>query len=230
MLQNHRETEYQISIEQIAAGLAHEVKNPLSLVRANIDLLEVSETNDDNRRQYVMMKQELNKINDLMLDFISLTKPQRIMSMTPMHGLAKETVDSYIKTFKDISFTFRAGARAEENPCFVRGDATKLSRAMHNLIKNAAEAVQSPGGSIDIFIDRDEEYITVEITDNGPGMPEEKISRLDEPYFTTKSGGSGLGLYLSVQTAREHDGELTVRNMNPGCRVSLKIPVYEQKA
>ena len=211
--------DYEMSIEQIAASLAHEVKNPISLVRANLDLLELNDTLHEFTRNYVMMRRELDKINELIIDFISFAQPyKKIDEAVNLQDMISELVGDMSVALKDVSFRVEMAGK----DFVISGDRTKIENVFNNILKNAVEAIDYDG---DVTVDMRNEngYVIISITDSGCGV--EDIEQIMEAFYTTKENGSGLGLFISHKTIANHKGELLIENgAEKGCIVTVKLP------
>lgn len=216
--------DYERSIEQIAAGLAHEVKNPLSLVRANIDLLELTDSEDLHKNNYMIMRREIEKINDLLLDFIQFAKPiENNLEVMDIIPVISELLDTVRLTYsKKIQFSLDCEGLGEG--LLVFGDTSKIRRVLLNIIKNAVEAVDE-NGMIKLYVKRNGKYVEIICKDNGKGFDSEQLKKMSEPFFTTKQGGSGLGLFISKAIIDEHKGIFNISGESgKGCTVTIKIP------
>lgn len=107
----------------------------------------------------------------------------------------------------------------------VLADRAALGKLWQNLLTNAAEAVGSAGGEVEVAADRDGGRVRVLVTDHGPGMSGDVMSRAFEPYFTTKSGRLGLGLTLSRQVVEQLGGEIRLDSDGGGTRVEVWLPL-----
>jgi signal transduction histidine kinase len=114
----------------------------------------------------------------------------------------------------------------EKDIPIIKIDKRYIKQALLNLIKNSIEAMSDSGGRLTISTESNEQEITVSIHDNGPGIPESDITRIFEPYFTTKIRGSGLGLTLVFKIVREHSGEIAVKSkVGEGTCFTIKLPL-----
>jgi len=228
-------------LEQIAAELAHEVKNPLSLVSAGVDLLELNDTHEENAKNYSLMRREIGKINDLLLDFIQFAKPQENnFNEVSLLTMICELID-LLKTAhnKKIEFEIVCRPRSLRKELFnaaenftIFADSGKIKRVFQNLLKNAVEAVTNKRfdngehGKIKVIFLKTRKHIIIKIIDNGIGLDKEQAAMLCRPFFTTKTGGSGLGLYLSKNIISDHGGTLYISGeRGKGCKSEVIFPV-----
>jgi two-component system sporulation sensor kinase B len=200
------------------------VKNPLSLVRANIDLLELTDSRDQHKKNYRIMRREIERINDLMLDFIQFAKP--VSSETARFGIIpviSELLDT-VKATYDQNITFILNCAAVDMDLAIPGDINKIRRVLLNIIKNSVEAV-GQGGLIEITVKSANGFAEIVCRDNGKGLTPEEIEKMNTPFFTTKQGGSGLGLFLSRAIIKEHNGSFDISGAaGAGCVVTIKLP------
>lgn len=219
--------EYFKSMEEIAAGLAHEVKNPLSLVKANLDLLELNDLQKRYEKNYKIMHREIERINDLLLDFIQFAKPtEDYKTVFSLNALLFDLIDSLILAHTNIDFI----SSFEEHECNLFGDEDKIRRVILNILKNAIEAIEGKdAGVIKISLSQNDKFIILSISDNGKGITSDEQKKICSPFYTTKSGGSGLGLYLSNSIIGEHGGKFEIEGKEgEGCLVTIKLPIEGQ--
>lgn len=217
------------AIEQIATALAHEVKNPLSLVAANVKLLEQSDPLAENKKNYKTIQNELLKINDIIMQFLTIATPvaQDFFELVYISDVLIEIIEKYQHSYPNISFEMFNFVFNYKDPA-VLGNESSLIMLFNNIIKNAIEALEK-SGSITIFMNEDLEHSLLKITivDNGPGLSE-KAKRMSEVSnnFTTKNFGTGLGLGICNKIAKEHDGSFSIKNgKTVGCIVNVTLPV-----
>ncbi|MDR1208995.1 MAG: GHKL domain-containing protein [Clostridiales bacterium] len=217
---------YQDSIAEIAAELAHEVKNPLSLVRANIDLLELTDSNDSRAKNYRVMRRELTRINNLMTDFTRLSRPVTKTERVSLPRLMRQLIDDMRPALTNVSVYLDS----EDAAPVVMGDGEALRRVFQNILKNAAESVEQTGridGEITADISVKTGFARVSVADNGAGCDDELLERINgrSPFRTTKPSGTGLGVYISRRIIEEHGGSLVYeRNETGGLTAAVELP------
>ena len=220
---------------EVAAGIAHEVRNPLSTAGAAIQLLK--SVNEEDRRQELLGKisTELERMNNILTDFLNLSKPK--------DNLVLEQVD-LVRVIEEMEFIFKSEAflhnvKLKINYSFsegfpkVMGEITGLKQVFLNIAKNAVEAVSdkdaSEGGRLDISLHYDDSYAWVSFEDNGPGISPEYLSIIQRPFFTTKKKGTGLGLSISSSIIKRMGGELRFHSEpGRGTAVHVLLPVSTQ--
>lgn len=221
-------TQLENNMQMTTAKIAHEMKNPLAIIRANIQLLELEDKDNEHKRNYNVMYAEIDRINRLILEFIEVSKPKeyqfkKIEIKTIFHEILQD-IDAELK-FKAIVLI----CNISNEDMFVWADRAKIKEVFVNMIKNASEAVEK-GGKIYITIFKSDNYINVKIEDNGKGIPEEYIDYIGKPFFTTKKGGSGLGVSISKKIIEDHKGTFSIASVEgEGSSISILLPQYEQK-
>lgn len=213
------------AIEQIAATLAHEVKNPLSLVLANIDLLESRDCTVEHKNNYKTIRCELNRINEIIMQFLTITRtPNETFDLVYVIDILKKIAEKYTTTYTNISFTLTTKT---EGP--VLGSRDSLSILFHNIMKNAIEALEEVNAlcKIDILLKEENNHVIIEIMDNGRGIPSEIHENITHSFFTTKPTGTGLGLGICQKVADDHSGRFKLMNAEKGCVAVVELPLAE---
>jgi len=216
-------------IEQIAAALAHEVKNPLTLVKASIELLESSDKRTHAKKNYEIIKQELNKINEMMIEFIDIAQPatEENSDFVYIADIIYQTSEKYKKTYENkINFVLDINC----DDAAILGLEKSISILFNNIIKNAVEAIESHGQIvITTEIDKNNDNIIITTTDTGEGIPENLESKIHKNFFTTKELGNGLGLSICQKIVQDHKGTFEISNNSntPGCTAKIAFPLYK---
>lgn len=194
-------------VGQLAAGIAHEIRNPLTSLRGFIQLLGYK--SEDNKEYCDIMLSELDRINLIVGEFLILAKPHMVnFSNKDINSIIRH-VGTLIGTqaiINNIHIDYQLAKSLPAIPC----EENQLKQVIINLIKNAIEAMPT-GGTITVETgQRDSHHIYIKITDEGKGIPEEMLSKLGEPFYTTKEHGTGLGLMVCYKIIENHLGHLNV--------------------
>ena len=230
-----RQAEGLAALTTLSAGVAHEIKNPLTSIDIHIQLLkkelakyEGEETkNMDNL--LVIVREEVDRLNSIVQDFLFAVRPMSMSSsMENINEIVKEMVQflRYEVEEQDIDFVLDLN---EDLP-LVMVDPKYLKQAFLNIIKNAIEAIHE-SGEIHIKTDTtDDGDVAVHIIDNGEGIPENRMGKIYDPYFTTKKFGSGLGLVIVFKIIKELGGKIKVQSKEGvGTHFSIELPVMEKR-
>lgn len=196
------------SVGRLAAGMAHEVRNPLAVIRSSAMLLaeDLPEGADDGERAAAFIVEEVDRLDGLIGEILAFSRPVR---------LDREAVDLDAVVSRAITLAgpHLAGlsvdqGRAPAPVSPVLGDPDLLSRVVLGLLVNAQEA---SAHAVRVSVGQSEAQAWVEVADDGPGVPDETTPQLFEPFFTTKAQGTGLGLAMGQRIAQAHGGELAYR-------------------
>lgn len=214
-------------VGELAAGIAHEIRNPMTALKGFIQLLQGS-VKGDFSNYFNIITSELKRIDTIITEFLVLAKPQVIRyEEKDMNVIVQETVDllSAESTLYNIIFDtdfFR-------DSLYLYCEPNQLKQVFINILKNALESMTN-GGNIRIKTDLvDEEYVKISITDEGIGIPKEKLKKLGEPFYTTKDRGTGLGLMISFKIIEEHRGWIEVDSeVGVGTVFSVYLPYRNQ--
>lgn len=217
-----RRTEKMMLAGQLAAGVAHEIRNPLTAIQGFVDLLK-HEDNGKNRRYLNIIRSEIEQIDQIIKEFLLLAKPQtREKEPVDLRQLVTEVVMLLMPQANLKNVQLRMAY--DELPTSVRGSDNHLKQVFVNLVKNAIEA--SPdGGQIRIDFEDVGSNVVIRIADDGPGVPQSLLNKLGEPFYTTKDRGTGLGLMVSFQIVRDHGGDIQFHSSpSSGTTVQVSLP------
>jgi PAS domain S-box-containing protein len=191
--------------------LAHEVRNPLTNINLSVEQLKPELNSEDANIYLDIIARNCGRIDTLISELLDLSRPAEISLQRA--GL-QEIIDSTLSAASDrISLkNIRLERAYPERPAFVMADREKLKIALLNIVINAVEAVPSQSGVITISIRQEARHYKVSINDNGGGIPEENISRIFEPYFTSKTNGFGLGLAATWNILQSHRAGIDVNS------------------
>ena len=213
---------------EIAAGVAHEIRNPMTVISGFIQMM-----NTDDQHPYQtytkLIESELERINLIISEFLVLSKPH---VTSPKEFNLEKTIQDVVLLFNP-ELNLRGILLQESwnaSNSFMTGEQNQIKQVLINIIKNAIEALDK-SGSLFISTDRKKEGFTgIHIRDNGSGMTQEVVKQIFEPFFTTKSAGTGLGMMITEKIIREHGGNIKINSqVNVGTEVSIYLPINEQE-
>ena len=203
--------------KELAAALAHEVKNPLSLIKANVDIIRL-ETGGAYKRSIDIINRQIDKINTVIETFGNINVQSEKTRVSLTH-IIKEITEEHGVLFSDKHINFTLTDKSSEP--FVTGSENKLSILFFNLFKNAVEAVEDKG-EINVYIYDRHGKTAIEIQDNGKGIEPYILENIGQPFLSGKEGGNGLGVAICKSIVREHKGEITFcNNEKGGCTVKV---------
>ncbi|GGG66107.1 ATP-binding protein [Paenibacillus radicis (ex Gao et al. 2016)] len=190
---------------QLAAGIAHEIRNPLTSLKGFLQLITTGRA--DNRNYYDIMKSELVRIEAIVSELLMLSKPQVYdLAEQDIRKMLSETV-ALLET-EAILHNIEMVLQMDQQPLWVMGVENQIKQVFINVIKNAIE-VMAHGGRITILADLEEgRTVTVSIHDEGPGMEKEQLSKIGQPFYTTKEKGTGLGMMVTYKIVDNHHGQI----------------------
>jgi signal transduction histidine kinase len=216
-------------VEAIAAGIAHEVRNPLNALRINLSILEqeLSEIVPDPSSHVFevigKIANELRSLDGFVTEFLRYARPPRLK----LEPVAVRALLQDLATFIDPECVRKGvslSLAAEGGPENVVADGFQLKHAVLNLVLNALQATPS-GGSVAIETGGDAERLDIAVRDTGEGIAEEALGRVFDAFFTTREGGTGLGLPIARRIVEAHGGTLTIRSREgEGTVASLSLP------
>lgn len=196
--------------------ITHEIKNPIAVIKGYLDMYD--ENNEKHKKYIPIIKSETNRVLVLLEDFLSINRIKINKDIIDISLLIEEVIISFEPLLKNrhIKVNF------EQDEIYIEADYDRLKQVFINLIKNSIEAINN-NGIIDIDIVPKNKYIYINVKDNGIGMKKEEIEKLNYPFYTTKQNGTGLGLYLSKEIIKKHDGTMSFESID-GMNISIKLP------
>ncbi|MFD0692678.1 ATP-binding protein [Paenibacillus sp. GCM10027628] len=211
-------------VGQLAAGVAHEIRNPLTSLKGFVQLLKGKSS--DHSYYYDIMLSELERINFIVSEFLVIAKPQAV------HFQPKELKDILANTIvllnsQAMMNNVHIHSRMEVQVPPILCDENQIKQVCINILTNSIDAM--PGGgeiTVEIRPNGDGEIALV-FTDTGAGIPEDRIPRLGEPFYTTKEKGTGLGLMVSYRIIENHHGRIRIQSqVDQGTVVEIILPTY----
>jgi len=193
---------------QLASGLAHEIRNPLSAISGAIEILSGEvEKSSDNQRLINVASQEIERMNLIVEDFSILTNPiQKAGLPVDISVILNETIDTFSKTIKRSDIDIE---RDIESEIYVSGDSYRLKQSFWNLFLNSMQSI-SGDGLIKVEALSEKQSVIIKISDSGCGISQKNISNIFDPFFTTKNSGTGLGLVIVQKVIESYNGKIDV--------------------
>ncbi|MDP6850212.1 MAG: ATP-binding protein [Planctomycetota bacterium] len=208
------------TLSRLAGGLAHELKNPLSTIGLHLEIMRenwAEETNPLARRTMKtldVLKQEVGRLNDILEDFLLYARTENL-ERTPvdLNALVQKVATFVTPEAQSQGITLDTFLDGSVPPISI--DSGKIRQALLNLIINARQAMEGKGGTISVMTRFQDETVTMEVVDDGPGMDSKISEKCLDVYFSSKKGGSGLGLPTVRRIMLAHGGELEI-DSSPG--------------
>jgi PAS domain S-box-containing protein len=207
-------------VGQLAAGVAHEIRNPLTTLKGFVQLLS-----DIDKKYKKIMLTELDRINLIVSEFLILAKPQMTnYQLKDLNSILNELI-SLLEVQTNIN-NIQISKEFALNLPLINCEQNQLKQVFINLLKNAIEAMPD-GGEITIKTHvLNDEMVTISIIDRGHGIAEDQISKLGEPFNTTKENGTGLGLMVCFKIVENHGGKINITSqLNKGTSVDVILPI-----
>ena len=244
-----RRMESLASLTTLAAGVAHEIKNPLASLSIHVQLIYKAlaecrtlcgsnkppkkhtrpKKNLESIDRYIsVVNEEIERLNQIVVDFLFAVRPMDLdLQLRDINLLLKELVEFVLYELKEAKI--RCITEYDEKLPLVKIDDRFMKQAFLNIIKNAIAAMPD-GGKLMIETQSHDTYINIIITDTGTGIPEENFTKIFEPYFTTKETGTGLGLTTVFKILREHHGEVNADSTpGEGSVFTITLPVPQKE-
>ncbi len=220
------------SLTTLAAGVAHEIKNPLGAMSIHMQLLRKTLAGTENQKigRYLdVMDEEIERLNRIVVDFLFAVRP---MNIEPIKDNLNDLVHEVLELIKPEIAQYGINLDAHLDPAIpmILMDRRFIKQALINLLKNSIAATPE-GGYIRVTTGLSDEGTVLTVADSGRGIPKEYIGKIFEPYFTTKENGTGLGLTLTYKIIKEHGGDISVLS-EPGKEtkftITLPVPQLQQ--
>lgn len=227
-----QETTHQkyVELSQIVAGLAHEIKNPLSTINLNLKLLgeDLARYDDGEHkrlaRRLQRVQDETHRVRQILDDFLRYAgKYELHKTRTDLKEIVRELHDFFLPQADTCGVILRNSVPSKPVCCCI--DVNLIKQALLNLMINASQAMDD-GGELLVRVSSDDQQATIEVIDTGQGIEQGKLDTIFQPYWSGKSDGSGLGLPTARRIIREHGGTLKVESeAGKGTRFLLRLPL-----
>ncbi|HSQ78097.1 MAG TPA: ATP-binding protein, partial [Nitrospirota bacterium] len=234
MQERVRSQERLATVGSLAAGIAHEIRNPLASLSGSIQVLQGElDLKGDNRHLMDIVVRETDRLNSIITDFLEYALPKTAQDdRIVLSSLLEETI-TLLKNSKE--FVEGISISCNVDPMITtRGDARRMRQVFWNLLINSCQAMPN-GGAMTIgatpvsFGEVDSAWCEIVIADTGQGISREHLAKIFDPFFTTKIGGTGLGLAIAYRIIEDHGGTIAVETEEgKGTKFRILIPMIEE--
>lgn len=227
-----RQAERLAELGTLTGGLAHEIKNPLSTVQLNLQLLQEDLVPDNPASTRVVnrlntVKNEVGRLRDILDDFLRYAGRLEVdRKPVELNSLLEELVDFFSPQAQAQRIQLRL--KKSPQPLTAPIDSRLVKQALLNLMINATHAMDNRGGELILTLDRSENNARIDVIDTGPGIPADAVAKIFQAYYSTKKSGTGLGLPMAKRIAEEHGGTLEVKSEpGKGSDFTLSLPLAD---
>jgi signal transduction histidine kinase len=216
------------SLECIGSKVAHELKNPLSAVKGLVQLLARGAEDERTRERLRVIDGEVSRMETILRDYLSFSRPLDDLRPEPVEVGA--VVDEVLAVLEARAESAGVSLIRTGGPAEATCDPRRLKEALLNLIANALEATPRRG-SVEVAVSGSAEGATILVRDTGRGIKPEDLARVGTPFFTTREGGTGLGVVLARAVIRQHGGELRFDSeVGRGTTATVRLPARVAEA
>lgn len=211
------------AVGQLAAGVAHEIRNPLTTMKGYTEFMQLDETHEERQEYLSIILDEIDRVNNIVEDFMVLAKPKAAeLEERDIIPIIKNVV-SFLE-FEARNRNVKIGFEYQQDIIQIECDENRLKQVFLNFIKNGIEAMPD-GGNITVRAGIINNQVQIAIKDTGVGIPQEKLKNIGEPFFTTKKNGNGLGLMVSFKIIESHNGKVFIESeLNKGTTFNIVLP------
>jgi two-component system, sporulation sensor kinase E len=228
------ESERLNALTLLAAGVAHEIGNPLNSLHIHLQLMErkVHELNDDAKAELHesidVARSEIARLDSIITQYLRAIRPSPPqLHPENVNAIVEVAVRFFTPEIHDRDVVVEQELRSELP--LLQIDRDQMKQALYNVIKNSLEAIKHRG-TLRIRTDMNDTHVLIRFVDTGSGMSAENLGRVFEPYFTTKPSGTGLGLLIVRRIVREHGGELSIESSeDKGMTLTIRLPYIEKR-
>ena len=211
------------AVGKMAAGIAHEIRNPLTSMKGYAEFLQLDEESEERREYLDIILDEVDRVNSIVEDFLVLAKPKIVQlkerNIVPVIQNVVSLLEFEARK-KSVCIHFHRDQEIIQVEC----DEDRLKQVFLNFIKNGIEAMPNGG---DIFVKAlvDGNHVQISIQDTGVGLSKDQLAKIGEPFFTTKKNGNGLGLMVSFKIIENHHGKVDIESeLNKGTTFRIVLP------
>ncbi|MGY5152098.1 MAG: sensor histidine kinase [Candidatus Nitrosopumilus sp. bin_6a] len=196
------------TIGTMASRIAHDLKNPLTIMHTYAEMLTpeiLAKLDSKDKEKWLRMQNSIFDMDRIIEDVLDFARTTEIKKKSNSFSSILKLAMNHVK------YSYGVTINLPESDFRVKCDARKIEGVLSNLINNAVQAVDGHG-EVDVSVSSDSKFLTVKISDSGPGIPEKNLEKIFEPMFTTKTTGTGLGLLICKSIVEQHGGDISVSN------------------
>jgi signal transduction histidine kinase len=218
----------------LAAGVAHEIGNPLNSLHIHLQLMERNvrklegPAREELQGSIDIARAEITRLDSIVTQFLRAIRPSKPeLHRENINSIIEEAVRFFAPEIEDRDIVVEQELRSDLP--MLELDRDQMKQAFYNVIKNSFEAMKRRG-ILRIRTDRDDTHVLISFNDTGGGISAENLGRVFEPYFTTKTSGSGLGLLIVRRIVREHGGEMSIESTEgKGLTLTIRLPYIDRR-
>ena len=219
------------AISRLTGGVAHEIKNPLNAIGLRLELLRarLGEPDHELSGEIDILSKEVLRLDRVVKTFLDFSRPLDVHLQDIDLGLLAREVTEFVTPQARLAH-IEVEFSAPSEPALIRGDSDLLKQAVLNLVTNAIDAMPN-GGRLQVRVDNSGDKLTLEVSDTGSGIPPELRDKVFQLYFTTKTGGSGIGLAMTYRAVQLHNGTISFKSeAGSGTTFRLEFPANVRHA
>lgn len=212
-------------VGQLSAGIAHEIRNPLTSLKGFLSLLQ-SSIDESNKGYIDVMQTEVNQIEFITNQFMAVAKPQA--TTIQLQDLRMLIEQAFAVIYPEaISSNIKVIIEEEEDIPLIQCEVNQLKQVFINILKNSIEAMDSDGKIVVQVKKLGHNHVLIRCIDQGCGIPKERIPHLGEPFYSLKEKGTGLGLMMCYKIIEEHQGKISIKSeIHKGTTVDVILPIH----
>ncbi|HDZ27149.1 MAG TPA: sensor histidine kinase [Candidatus Aminicenantes bacterium] len=222
--------EHLASIGELAAGLAHEIRNPIAGMKGALEIINEKTDEKDIRKEiFTEILLQIEKINNIIQDLLSYAKPKEMsVNLVDPNECVKNAMKLAAPQISDKDIHFRFKGLENGTPAYI--DADKIQEVILNLMLNSISAINKKGHITIDLRERNKRGLEIILSDNGKGIKKEILSQIFNPFFTTKKRGTGLGLSICKKIIMAHKGSIEVKSQErKGTTFTIRLPVFQSE-